>query len=316
MHPRPQTVVNERGYAFVLPSLGLPKPLGELVVVQAAIGPKDLGAPAFFYDASKKDERRYPSEGCNALQVEHERAIWTLPLLPPTKNLPTIETFTLQVRRDSPVMMSVKPRLQVPDNVTMFMTVQPAGKPGPGRTPATLKEVENVLAMLPGHMANEVSFWTGIMKAGTYFNPSFLPLFESVLDLPDYGIEATAERRQVDMGPVERQLDWQETPHEAMTQQFMMETVIAAVGVANERKIPVESFSPGSTMRAVRWGNGVRLEYAILTRDDHTPQEDEWLPLPAHAFKPGHEVAFVNQSRQRMGMGTITEEEWQRQRET
>lgn len=96
------TFANGNGYRFVLPSLGLPDPKGEWVTIEAALTTTTnrLNAHKTLSRAKYSSRCRMlsPSAGGVTVDVEHDGALWLLPILQPDgKDDP--QAFTLRVRR-------------------------------------------------------------------------------------------------------------------------------------------------------------------------------------------------------------------------
>lgn len=97
------TFVDGKGYRFTLPSLGLPDPAGQWVLVHGAVTTNQTDTLAALSKTSSNTQSamRYPPGDCVTIDVTHEGALWVLPLLD-LKGSTDCETFTVKVRRVAP----------------------------------------------------------------------------------------------------------------------------------------------------------------------------------------------------------------------
>lgn len=96
------TFANGNGYLFLLPSLGLPDPAGEWVTIQAALTTNHLYALDALDKAkamSSPRRMRSPSGETVTVDVEHEGALWLLPILEAREGEGDPQVFTMRVRR-------------------------------------------------------------------------------------------------------------------------------------------------------------------------------------------------------------------------
>lgn len=298
VHSRPQNFVDERGYAFMLPELGLPNPSGEWHMIQAAVGPKGLGTPAYFYDASKKDPRRYASPSCGLLEVESEGALWILPIVTPLKTLPAIESFHVKARRVRLDTVPKKERLQFPDNVEAFVVYE--------EDPAAGETHDNAAAATSSRAATATE-----ADEDTFWEHSLTSVFSPERKKGRYEVGMRQSKHTEEESKA--RLKWLEAPDQALDQTWCQQQMLQAFQEAELTKVRGASFSPGFSLQAVPCGQSVRFEYAITTRKGHPAQPHDWRPLPSRAFKPGKELIFVNQARQRLGKRAYTQQELERE---
>lgn len=69
------------GYCFQLPSLGLPDPDGEWVVVDAAVTTRDTSKIPYDAKVFSQPCMRFPSKGIYTMPIKHEGAVWYLPMV-------------------------------------------------------------------------------------------------------------------------------------------------------------------------------------------------------------------------------------------
>lgn len=74
------SAVDKRGHLFRFPSLGLPDPEGEWVIIRAAIGTRK-NATSKLKNDSIEPPMRYAYQGCGSMDIEHDGAIWVVPLV-------------------------------------------------------------------------------------------------------------------------------------------------------------------------------------------------------------------------------------------
>lgn len=98
------TFVDGKGHRFTLPPLGIPDPQGEWVTIDAALTTDQLDSLDSLNRAKRKPLprcMRAPSEDSVTIDVEHEGALWRLPMLQPVGKEET-QAFTLRVLRLPP----------------------------------------------------------------------------------------------------------------------------------------------------------------------------------------------------------------------
>lgn len=109
-------MLDERGFIFTLPRLGLPDPrLCEPVLVKAAIGPRAAALDLLFNSsatssAALQTRREGHISETGLVDIECRGSLWILPLLKPASNKRNksnaeVEVFNINVKRLAPSFM-------------------------------------------------------------------------------------------------------------------------------------------------------------------------------------------------------------------
>lgn len=128
MPSRRQTVIDQRGYIFLFPSLGLPNlnPKGEFHLIRVAIG-TEAQAKRLLYDSKVEAPRRYACDRYALFDIVYEGAVWIMPLVAAEKDPSQTEIFTLLVQRIHPQIVPEPGRNRLPDGHAIFTLFQPEG---------------------------------------------------------------------------------------------------------------------------------------------------------------------------------------------
>lgn len=296
----PKSVLNLRGYAFNLPTLGLPDPEGEWVIIKAAIGLRDQALP-LVTKYSVAPAVRYAYQGCGMLDVEYQGAVWILPLVGPHKlnEDAEAELFLLKTRR-LPLSSSRKHcRTKLPNGDNPFHLVHRKGMAQfEVSTRTTVSDDKAFWAMelsQDGEQSEEEEVSSeeeGPLSAFDHIRAHLPELIKVVKDKEKNVIE------------------WDESPQSALEEAWYTKTMRKAIQDAKLTRTPISPRGPGFSLRSLPCGEGARFDYAILLDDREVPRFDEWRRLPMHAFKPGRALSFTNQVRKHWGKRPLTEKEW------
>lgn len=260
-----QHVIDNRGFFFVLPKLGLPDPGSGWVTVMAAVGVvtngdrivKQLQGPI------KGLEERKPAENCEFLSVDFQGGTWLLPKVAPQSS-PSIETeiFAVKVKRSGSGFPQDHTRLKLADDQNVVCIPGPADFSARRKAFAKLKEDHKDLY-------NEAMAWVR--------RPS--PLVASSSSSSQR--QPTAAELDIERGFS----DWEVVSGSSFTPEFTR--AMRAVHGEDIRITQGILPDPKGDIRG--------LTYAVRQKGDTSPiREEEWKHLPANAMVPGLQRYHVN----------------------
>lgn len=301
------TLVDTRGYIFKFPTLGLPDVAGEWHLIQAAITNTDMATPRFFDGPASAAAPRYPVHGDGLLSLEHDDAVWIVPLLRPQQAFPETELFTLQARRERLTIMPRKRRPKTVDGGDMFIFPHAARLPGFDFSRLTEQDKTPC-------EADEKAYWDKNLRGLLtlrFDREEPLPTPRSVV-----ATRVSQKSELDDASEVERLEGWLQNPDSLLDQAWRLEAVKAAVDSATRAGTYLTPIGPAFAFGATpqKKGNKVRFQYAVSVLEEFKLDEVEWKQVPPHAFKPGAELKLVNQVRRIRGKEAMTQEELDRQK--
>lgn len=123
-----QTLVDQRGYIFLFPSLGLPDldSKGTFHLIRVVIG-TEATAKKLLYDNKVEAPRRYAREGYAMFDLLYEGAVWIMPLVAAEKDAKETEVFSLLVQRLHPKIVPDPGRIKTRDGCSFFSLFHPQG---------------------------------------------------------------------------------------------------------------------------------------------------------------------------------------------
>lgn len=297
--PPHQTLIDERGYHFQFPMLGLPDRAGEWFEARMVIARKDIDDPCYLFAGPMEAPLRYASADCGAMQVESNGTVYIIPLVAPQQPYPATELFSIKVRRERATSM---PKTSSCFNGgEMFFAAHPEGMAGYQPKPQPKNPTE----------ADEKVFWQRTLS--TIFN-SYL---SSTPAVTMYGNMFTngslaAERAKATLSQPANLLEWIETPADVFDKEWMKEVLNEGFRIAKHSKMPMHAKGPGMALKALGdSGEGVAFQYAMLFHDLDAPRWDEWTALPPHAFMRGRTKTFVNQAKALWEKEAGAEAQWE-----
>lgn len=337
-------IIDQRGYVFRFPSLGLPDPNGEWIIIRAAIGPRDKAFAKVKNDGIEPP-MRYPHQNCGMMDIVYENAIWVTPLVAPHQVSGNgTEVFLLKTRRLplSPGRYGAPTRLD--DGQEMCHVVHPRGMAEfEASSRATLSDDQafwrKTLASLASSTGKEdqseeeqneeeggeggrklnADFINGLrVESFAYNHPAIAPRLAPAIEAGrgleglDYlratlpSIERLKKEREKEL------MDWEESPQSAFNQDWYRKTRKDFIVEAKITKTAIDANGPGFSFRSLPSGEGARFDYTWLptTDEDVIPRPEQWKRVPARAWKPGREFRFTNQARRFWGKEPLTESQW------
>lgn len=282
------TVVDERGFIFKLPHLGLPDPTGEWVLVKAAIGTKAAALDRLVNDSSLKAPLREEEDDCEMTAFDFQGALWALPLLKPpaSPNAPP-QFFSLKVRRMFPDAMEF-PRTKVPDHFDWVFYPMSVYEEQVRENASPSKESGNDK---PGYV---------VFQGGT--------AAQAKLD---------HEKKKKRRDPNKEISEWQAFSNSIFEDDWAAATQLSAMLEAAKLGDPAAVGAPQLTFRLrihpAPDKDYRSMDYAICRTDEPSDAklpEERWKHLPPEATKPGAQRHFVNLCRKGTPHQPFTKEEW------
>lgn len=280
--PAPQqAAIDDRGYFFSLPTLGMPDPAGEWVPLKAAIAPLEMNSclklefesPA----TSTAPLRTPPTINCTTKLIEYQNALWVLPKVPPQRAPShTPEFFTVKVWRKP---LPAKPDLKATkiDNDEKLVCL--AGTTdwqffGRGSGPRT---------------AEELDFHVKAMAIGC-----------RNVDPPSSGPrQPTAAELDIEREFTKEELDGNIFTPEWCEEIDLFKGTPAGTGRKKQTHVQMR-------VHPQEHGDFRGMDYVLRAEGDFSPpRDDEWKPMPARATLPGVQRCWVNMSRWSMGRGPL-----------
>lgn len=310
-----QTLVDQRGYVFSLPTLGLPDPAGEWISIGAAIGTKEK-AIDFVRRGAFNEPRRYACDREALVVVEFEGAAWILPFCAPqTRTTLTAESFTLKVRRLPLIDASEYSRIKLPDGLALWCATHPKGLSF-FEPPEYLRNKYST-ASRPPIEADEQTFWHNIFTSPQQGAVGPKPLASGLLKV-DWSSKLhstshpaawqTCKDKRVDPVP----MNWDYSPLEAFEPAWQNESLLQAINEARKLSKSPKIDHPALAVKAKTYKGGAEIAFLwapTFGEKAPEPREDQWRPIPTRAWKKGHELRFVNQVRVNYGLTPIKQDE-------
>lgn len=319
-----QTATNASGYLFQLPPLGVPDPAGDFQFVLAAIGTKPQCEKLLEdHQASSAKPRRihYLQEGSHALvQVEHEGAIWFLPVFPCNSDAEP-ELLKMELRRQIINAVPARERRKLPSGTQQVFLSQDAKRLEYGSSSTSIaKELEDDFTF-----GNPRSYYTGLYDdledeafelLNIWRNPTpaqCVPARPPPGPGGAQGLHAAMQWKhkrkcvkQYAKALLEEMQD--ECVHKDWLKEVHHEAVVGGVRKPKwDPKAPLVSRRPSheADFDIRGW------DYAWVSQDG-TPTCDDatWLPMPARAADPEYIRANVNMMRDSVGKRLFTKKEW------
>lgn len=281
-------VMDQRGFIFALPHLGLPEPEGEWCHLKAAIATTAEALDLLLNDTALQAPLR--CEGEVRFPIEFEGALWLLALPEPQSISATVgapEFFTVKVKRLFPDALEV-PRREAPPGcdwafIPMFVYKDLVGKK---------KSVHLIFA------------------AGTAMQAKALTQEKS--------------NKKKNKGSSSKKVDQKITKSDVFSGNIFNEEWRRAVTIntmieETQRGDHIDDSSQLSVTLRVHPADDHdyrSIDYAVVVvskgdeGEGSTEGEKSWKPLPAGALKPGADRFFVNMVREANGKMPLSKEEW------
>lgn len=297
-----QTIVDERGWSFQLPALGIPDPAGEWTPIRAAIGKREA-CNSLLLDRGTRAPLRHLKGEYTVKEIEYEDAVWILPLLPSEGLDQEPYIFTVNVHRVRVSAAPETPRLKIsiPVRIVFYNPVAQRLECNPDflglGDPAALAESELLRICIDPSpsQCNPATFATTLY--GNMSNLTAAERKKRISEERDRAHEALSAMS-----------------NDAVSEGWLREIYQDAVA-AGLRRSPV--FNEDRPIFKVRVSHepdrDVRgLDYALVADDEDftAPKGGNWLPVPPHAFTPEYVRAVVNLFRSGVGKRLFSKAEW------
>lgn len=305
--------LDQRGYIFAFPALGLPDPAGEWVHLKVGIGSKERAIPKL-NDGASSAPRRFAGEESKVLDVEYEGAVWLLPLCAPQQAACDTEVFTIKARRVPAASFSKC--IELPNGLPMWYIKHLEGfaafhtpsvdKAQPLQPPKTAREDD------------EETFWACLLSSLLQVKDTSkkLPADFTIADWPSKLITTS---HSASLGKKEQKprrtriLDWRYHPNDALSQAWYLRAMTDSLLAAGKKSTRIDPFAVGIIMRSTPGEEGtyeILFEYAFtFVEQSPVPPDEQWKRVPLRAWNPGYELKFVNQVREMYGQEPLTEDE-------
>lgn len=302
MTPSHQTVVNEEGFFFQLPKLGLNEPAVGWATMKAGIGTKE--AVSALIDANAPTPLRTPEGEHRVMEIEWQGYVWFLPFLnnPPHKPQPSPDVFTINVRRalKATVSNGVQRReIDMGPEYRNFFLVDP--NPDKGNAPE----------WPPLPTAKDAS-WEKSKLIQTCLNP---------------GPEHCKEKSKVHGQKVEEKVGeakerkqmekawkrWAAMQLDEVNEEWLREVHRSAVAAGMRKKTSAfKKDEPLVRLRphAAPFFEVTQLEYAICDSDGAVSDNANWKALPANAYSQDFVRCTINLVRLECRKRLFARAEW------
>lgn len=283
--------MDERGYLFVLPHLGLPDPAGEWHTVKAAVGRKrdivDLVVNPASYQTPLRAEVAW--DDMAVMPVTLRGCFWVLFLLKPTDPSDTAgpEFFSLKLKR-GPASRNTIPQPTLPD-ATEWVFVpksifdEQMAAVGPTSSPSTQQALSHKASpTIGGGTAEHVRKWQAYDRKAKQDVTDVEAIHGDILDS-----------------------DWR-VP-------VLKQTLLEAAKRGDYSKATTEELTITIRLHPAPGGDFRSIDYAVRASDEPknaTVPEEMWKPLPPHATRPDGDRKFVNVRRVAVGKAAFSKEEW------
>lgn len=298
-------VIDERGYFFALPSLGLPDPAGEWVTIKGAVGIEQQALPLVLNSSSTTTARmRSPGVDDKVMDVEYQGALWLLPLVAPRgKPNDPPEVFNVRVQRFLPSVAPDPARRKLDDNLTWVCLM-----PTEGMT-AYLASLSTPASCPAGKTEGEHSSPAGSTPSTSGPAPS-----PPTTSRPKLFMQTQV--RQEEEGKGRKGSDkWEDWAGESLDEGWCRSVMLKALKEFSQSD-PSVSAKPVTILLREHpaWNGDFRsLDYTVVRVDEDASGsfgEHRWTPLPPGACKPGAERRLVNMAREKVRMRPFGEDEW------
>lgn len=310
-----QTLIDERGYVFLFPSLGIPDPKGEWISLRAAIGTQDVATP-ILENPDTQAPLRFPTGQEHVIDLEQDGVVWQLPCLKPETIYKDPEIFTVRVRRFPLATAPPNPqRLQAPPGKNSICLIPPPKRlnlkviTGPG------PEFDSIFSEAKKKGKYDFIHSSSAKKKGRKNRRATLDS-----DTDDTAGEegSGAEEQEKKIEDWSKKIQWSGREGQSKLiifdpqylQTILMDFFIEALRT-NTMK---QGEGPKVKLRARPCaGDDFKdLDYAIRPKGDNRPvKEEEWKLLPYHGAKGGVHLYCLNLARKHVGKKEWSKEEWE-----
>lgn len=314
-----QTATTAKGYLFQLPSLGLPDPAGDFHFILAATGSKDEGA-ALLQDSktttTKPHRIPYMREHAHALiQIEHEGAIWFLPVIW-CKSDAKPQLIKTELRRQLISAVPPRERRKLSEGTQqVFISHEAKLLEYASKSTSIVKEMEedfsyatpryNVPGLYVDLEDEAFELWN---KCRNPTPPQCAPARPAPSVGGHQGLRAAGEwKRKFGFVHEYAQAIMEEMGDECLHKDWLTQVKkdAAAAGVKN----PLVSIRPSHELDFDIRG----LDYGWVSGNDQEGLRElnaAYMPFPAHAADPEYVRASVNMFRVLVGRRLFTKKEW------
>lgn len=291
------TVLDQRGFIFVLPHLGLPDLGGEWRILKAAVGTKAEALDPLFNDKALQTPLRHEGspEDTAPIAIELEGALWILCLLKPKSASPTAgppEFYSVKVKRFFPDALNV-PRRQLPSDCDWVFF--------------PMSVYHDQIAEWTSPSTDEQSPRGYVFEAGPASEAKALKKKEE------------DKEKKKNSKPGRELTEW-----ETLSGNFLNDDWCRAVKIdtmleqADRGNLSLGNDPDGLSMRIrvhpAEDHEYRSLDYCILSKAEEEKggaiAAEKWKPLPPGAAKPGAERHWVNIGRVGKGKRPFSKEEW------
>lgn len=283
-----QYLMDERGFAFVLPHLGLPDPAGEWAIVPAAIGLRQDVLERLVHDnALHFSVIRGGGSDTALVPAIFQGALWILPLFKPASPSPAAP----------PEFFYAKAWRLLPDTLAGV-----EGRP-------------NELEYTCDWVVYSMTSYTDQMEANSSAATSTQSQHQGQ-SFRTYRIEcgpAWYAKFQAQHALLEDDvLEGDNIFKEEWCKQTFLERSAAHRDSGHSSDLDARELRIRVRVRPAKGNDFTSLDYAIVGKGNASPSlsDEDWLPVPSYATKPQAMRHAVNIARRGAGKSVFSEEEW------
>lgn len=286
-----RTIIDNRGFAFVFPHLGLPDPAGEWVLLKAAIGfNEEILTPLVNSDILETPLRHTDGQ-TSLVAIDFEGALWVLPLLKPRGSPGAApEFFTIKARRQTPGWLSAE-RPELPGRSDwIFLPMEAYAK--------QKREFASLARSAPQGQQARSPFY--VIDCGT---------------AADTRPEKKAKERKKAEKPMteEEVLMGCQIFRDDWCREVYAELMREAAQKGDPSSVSPTGLKFRLRVHPAKNDDFRSLDYVVCGKDEDVGTsiaEERWLPLSPHATRPDAQRHSVNLLRRSAGKKTFSREEW------
>lgn len=302
------TAVNTRGYAFHLPSLGLPDPAGEWVQLRGAYGSKDACISLLkSSSATTVAPLQHVSNQRTVFEIEHAGAVWIFEAPGPSQANPRSQLFSINVQRLRAASAPPSNRTKLPNDIDWIFVNAQAQEVEYGSFDRSEEMLLDLHRTLGGRfsMAGLRIFTNCINPTPSQAEP-ILPRAHSFDDVEARKRESQNEAKVV----------WQMMSSSYLNKNWLRKLHDDAIAAGLRQ--PTDVFDPSKPIAMYRvheeddFDNVRSLDYALCNMEGTYPHplQATWLPLPDDAADPVWVRCGINLFRFNLGRRLFSKAEW------